>query len=95
MTSSYHEAPYIVSSQQMSALLKKILGFIYLFLERGEGRGREGEKYQCVVASHAPPTGDLAQNPGMCPDWESNPSAFVSLAGAKSTEPHQPGPNVF
>ena len=31
--------------------------FMYLFLERGEGKGeREGEKHQCVVASHAPPT---------------------------------------
>ena len=29
--------------------------FIYLFLVRGEGR--EGEKHQCVVASHTPPTG--------------------------------------
>ena len=28
---------------------------------------REGEKHQCVDASHAPPTGDLACNPGMCP----------------------------
>ena len=45
--------------------------FIYLFLERGEGE-REGEKHQCVVASHAPTTGDLAHNPGMCPDWELN-----------------------
>ena len=33
---------------------------------------REGEKHQCVVASHAPLTGDLASNPGMCPDWEWN-----------------------
>ena len=40
--------------------------FIYLFLER------EGEKYQCVVASHVAPTGDLSHNPGMCPDWELN-----------------------
>ena len=40
--------------------------FIYLFLE--EGKEKEGEKYQCVVASHAPPTGDLAHNPGMCSD---------------------------
>ena len=37
--------------------------FIYLFLE---GR-REGEKCKCVDASHAPPTGDLACNPAMCP----------------------------
>ena len=47
--------------------------FIYLFLERG---GREGEKggenYQRVVASCALHTGDLARNPGMCPDWDLN-----------------------
>ena len=30
-------------------------------------RERKGEKQQCVVASHAPPTGDLACNPGVCP----------------------------
>ena len=41
--------------------------FIYLFLE---GKGKRGEKHQCVVASLMPPTGDLACNPGMCPDWE-------------------------
>ena len=35
-------------------------------------REREGEKYQCVVASRMPPTGDLACNPGMCPGWEEN-----------------------
>ena len=49
----------------------KIL-FIYLFLERGERRGKEGRKDQCVVASLAALTEDLACNPGMCPDWESN-----------------------
>ena len=37
-----------------------------------------------MVASPVPPTGDLAHNPGVCPDWESN--------GIESTEPHQPGP---
>ena len=46
------------------------------FLERGERREKEGEKHQCArdtsVASHTPPAGDLARNPGMCPDWESN-----------------------
>ena len=40
-----------------------------------------------MVAPHAPPPGDLAQNPGMCPNWES----FASQAGTHSTEPHQPG----
>ena len=31
-----------------------------------------GEKHQCMVASHVAPTGDLARNTGMCPDWELN-----------------------
>ena len=53
---------------------------------------REGEKHQCVVASHVPPTGDLAcHNPGMCPDWELNQQPFGSQASAQSTERHQPG----
>ena len=46
--------------------------FIYFFREREREGEREGEKHQCVVASHAPPTGDLARNPGMCPNWEWN-----------------------
>ena len=51
---------------------------IYLFLERAREREREGEKHRCVVASCAPPTGDLASNPGTCPDWESNRRPFGS-----------------
>ena len=35
-------------------------------------RERKGEKYQCAVASHMYPIGNLACNPAMCPDWESN-----------------------
>ena len=65
--------------------------FIYLFLERGREAVREGEKHHCVVASSTPPTGDLAHNPGMCPDWESNWQPFGSQVGTQSTEPHQPG----
>ena len=37
-----------------------------------------------------PPTGYLAQNPGMCLDWESNQRPFGSQVHAQSTEPHQP-----
>ena len=50
-------------------------------------REREGEKHQCVVASHTPPPhpGDQARNPGTCPDW------FGSQAATQSPEPHQPG----
>ena len=44
-----------------------------------------------MVASHAPDTGDLAHNPGMCHDWESNQQPFGSQAGVQSTEPHEPG----
>ena len=67
--------------------------FIYLFIfrERGREGEREGEKHQCVVASRALPTGGLAHNPGMCPDWESNQRPFGSQAGTQPTEPHQPG----
>ena len=70
-------------------------GFIYLFLERGEGREKERERNIDVqeihwsVAFHMPPTGD--PNPGMCPDWESNQQPFGLQAGTQSTEPHQPG----
>ena len=66
---------------------------IYLFLERRERREKEGEKHECVVASHAPLTGDLACNPGMCPDWELNQQPFGSQTGPQSTEPHQLWPN--
>ena len=43
------------------------------------------------VASCTPPNGDLAYNPGMCPDWESNWWHFGSQFGTQSTEPYQPG----
>ena len=41
-------------------ILKK---FIYLFLERGEEREREGEKHQCAVASCVPPPPPLGTWP--------------------------------
>ena len=64
---------------------------IYLFREREREREREGEKYQCVVVLHMSPTEDLAQNPGMCPDWESKQWPFDSQARYQSTELHQAG----
>ena len=54
-------------------------------------RRREGEKHECVAASCAPPTGDLARNPGRCPDWESNQQPVGLQAHAQPTELHQPG----
>ena len=65
--------------------------FIYLFLERGEqDREREREKYQCVVAPWASPTGELPRNLGMCPDQESNWLPFGLQASTQSTELYQP-----
>ena len=58
---------------------------------RQEKGGRKGEKHPCVSGFHAPSAGDLAHNPGMCPDWESNQRLFGSQAGTQSTQPHQPG----
>ena len=45
-----------------------------------------------MTASHAPPTGDLICNPGLCPDWELNQRPFGLQASTQSTEQHQPGP---
>ena len=66
--------------------------FIYFFFgERGREGEREGKKHQCEVASCMPPTEDLADNPGMSPDWESNQQHLGLQAGTQSTDPHQPG----
>ena len=70
---------------------------MYLFLERGGGKKKEREKnidmqeVHQSVASHMPPAGGLACNPGMYPDWELNQWPFGSQASTQSTEPHQPG----
>ena len=66
---------------------KIIYLFIYL-LRGGREEEREGEKHQCVVVSHMPRTGDLARNPGMCPDWELNWRPFGLQSGTQYTEPH-------
>ena len=67
---------------------------LFIFRERGGEGEREGDKRQCVVASHTPPTGDLAHNPGMCPDQKSNWQPFGSQASTQSTEPSQPEQNA-
>ena len=66
---------------------------LFIFRERGGEGEKEGEKHQCVVASHVPPTGNLGHNPGMCSYWELNQRLFDSQTSAQSTEPHQRGPH--
>ena len=75
----------ILSKNEYILSFKK--DFYLFFRERGK-EGERGREHQCVVASRAPPTGELASNPGMC--WESNLRPFDFKAGTQSTEPHQP-----
>ena len=85
-----HTLSHACSSLFLACLCAFLIFFRFYLLERGEGREKEREeKHQCVVASSTPPTGDLAHNPGMGPDWESNQWPFGSQAGTQSTEPHQ------
>ena len=70
------------------------LNFIYLFIREGEGGRKKGGKHQCVVASWAHPTGNLACNPGMCSDWVWNWWPFGSQPGTQSTELHQLGASL-
>lgn len=48
-----------------------------------------------LVASHMPPTVDLAYNPGLYPDRELSQQPFGSQASSQSTELHQPGHNLL
>ena len=59
--------------------------FIYLFLDRGEGKERGRETSMCGCLSCIPNWG-----PDYL-DWESNQRPFASQAGAQSTEPHRLG----
>ena len=74
---------------------------VYLFLERRGGREEERDRNIDVgelhrsVASHTLPVGDLAHNPGMCPDCEWNQRPFSSQAGTQSTESQQPKQKCF
>ena len=59
----------------------------YLFFREREREGEiEGEIHQCMFASRAPPAGDLACNPGMCPDWELNQQPFGLQASTQFIE---------
>ena len=68
MGSFYHTILYYRENFHMQSNLKLVhdtVSFLFffrfsLFLERGREGEREGEKHQCVGASHIPPTGDLA-----------------------------------
>ena len=74
-------------------LIFKILLFLFLerVVERQKERNIHWREIRFLVASDMPLTGDLAHNPGMCPNLESNQWPFSSKTGAQPTEPFQPG----
>ena len=67
------------------------------FIFRGEEREKERERNIAVweryplAASRTRPAGDLAHNPGMYPNQESNQWHLGSRVGTQSTEPYQLG----
>ena len=76
-----NEAKYlhIFNTLKLSVCVIYIFYFIKIlssFLERGGGKEKEREKHQGVVASPAPPTGDLAHNTGMCPRLGTEPATL-------------------
>ena len=52
---------------------------------------REGEKHQCVVASHMVPTGGRGPQPRHVPWLGIEPATLWFAARAQSAELHQPG----
>ena len=66
----------LVNHLQSPCPLFSFFKISFIFRERGSEGRKEGEKHQ-VGEKHqlretsigCPPTGDLARNPGMCPDW--------------------------
>ena len=64
---------------------------LFIFKQTGREGEREGEKHQCVVASHTSTNGDPAHNPGMFSHWELIWQPLGPQANAQSTEPRQPG----
>ena len=78
-------------------LLGLLQFYFYLFFKilLFREREREGERHQCVVASHTPPTGDLDLNPGMCPDWELNHDPLVRRLALNPPSYTSQGPLQF
>ena len=64
--------------------------FFFNFRERRREGERERNINVCLPLMHKR---DLARNPGMCPDWESNQRPFGLRTSTQSTEPHHPGLN--
>ena len=92
----------IITLTLYSKFLKE---FIYLILEKGEGREKKIERnvdvqgYIDLLPLAHPHLGTwTATQACMCPDWELKRWPFGSQVRTQSTEPHQPGlifQNIF
>ena len=68
--------------------------YLFIVREKKGGRKRGRETWMCErYIDWLLPTRELAHNPGMCPDQESNWWSFGLQAGTQSTESRQPGLN--
>ena len=68
------------------------LDFIYLLLERGEGREKARERNMGQLSVTWALTREWTCKPGVCPDRESNLRPFGLQDDAQPTEPHWSGP---
>ena len=68
--------------------------FIYLFLERGEGREKEKRHINVWLPLAHPLLGTWPTTQAWALDWVLNQQPFGSQVGTQSTEPHQPGLNL-
>ena len=72
-TTAQYSHFHVISTTHLERYVAfQMVFYVFIFRERESEGEREEEKHHCVVASRAPPAGDLAYNPGMFPDWESN-----------------------
>ena len=66
--------------------------FIYLVLERREGREKERERNISVwLLLMCPPLGTWPATQACATEWELNQRPFGLQASTESTEPHHPG----
>ena len=82
------ETTYWCDNKTKPLFKKFFKAFVYFYRQREREGERAGEKHPHALSSRAPPTGDLAHNPGMCSHWESNHGPSDSQASTQSTEPH-------
>ena len=70
--------------------------FIYLFLDRGEGREKERERSINVwLLPTRPPLGTRPETQAQAPVWETNRQPSGSQGSVHSVEPHQEGSSLF